>query len=38
MIAMDFIPNNIRTLNDIVETINVKSDVIFQLQLSTRST
>ena len=24
-------PNNIRTFNDIIETINLKSDVIFQL-------
>ena len=31
MISMDLIHNNISTLNDIVETINEKSHVIFQL-------
>ena len=31
MIPMDLIANNICTLNDIVETINVKLYVMFQL-------
>ena len=31
MIPMDLIANSISTLNDIVETINVKCYVIFQL-------